>query len=389
MSEVNEMSRVVDRVTEQAESFFRLPETSDLPPERLAAVRAEIARRGSYSHTEQELAIGSKLAWRNHARCTGRFNWRSLTVLDFRDLRTAPDIAEACWEHLRVSTNGGALRAVISVFRPALPDGRRIRIWNPQLVRYAGYRRPDGSILGDPLHVPLTEVAMHRGWRGAGTAFDVLPVIIQVDGAEPQLFTPPDDAVLEVPISHPDLPWFADLGLRWHANPAISCLAMEIGGLTYTAAPFSGWYVSSEIGARNLSDHNRYDMLPAIAERMGLDTSTSRSLWRDRALVELNQAVLHSYREAGVHIIDHHVNSAQFITHVERERAQGRACPAEWAWVNPPLSASTTATFHRTYDAPSFDLRPNFVQQSGIEELVRLYDSRPWHRGREESVSCG
>ena len=33
---------------------------------------------------------------------------------------------------------------------------------------------------------------------------------------------------------------------------------------------------------------------------MGLDTSRDRTLWRDRALLELNVAVLHSYEKAGV-----------------------------------------------------------------------------------------
>src|SRR5688500_10344596 len=51
----------------------------------------------------------------------------------------------------------------------------------------------------------------------------------------------------------------------------------------------------TEIGARNLADPDRYDMLPTIARRLGLDTSSNRSLWKDRALVELNLAVLWSF----------------------------------------------------------------------------------------------
>ena len=94
---------------------------------------------------------------------------------------------------------------------------------------------------------------------------------------------------------------------------------------------------------------------------MGLDTSSDRSLWRDRALIELNQAVLYSYQAAGVHIIDHHTAARQFVSHIEREQAAGRQVPADWAWVNPPLSASATPTFHRGFDPPDFDLRPNFV----------------------------
>lgn len=33
-----------------------------------------------------------------------------------------------------------------------------------------------------------------------------------------------------------------------------------------------------------------------VAERMGLDTKTTTSLWKDKAAVEVNVAVLHSYQ---------------------------------------------------------------------------------------------
>ena len=42
-----------------------------------------------------------------------------------------------------------------------------------------------------------------------------------------------------------------------------------------------------------LSDHDRYNLLPAVAEMMDLDTSRNGTLWKDKALIELNIAVLH------------------------------------------------------------------------------------------------
>ncbi|MDX6430018.1 MAG: nitric-oxide synthase, bacterial, partial [Streptosporangiaceae bacterium] len=79
-----------------------------------------------------------------------------------------------------------------------------------------------------------------------------------------------------------------------------------------------------------------------------------------RALVELNVAVLHSFRTAGVTIADHHTESRRFLTHVAREEHAGRVCPADWAWIVPPISGSATPVFHRSYhDA---DLRPGYVQ---------------------------
>ncbi|MFI6901806.1 nitric oxide synthase oxygenase [Nonomuraea sp. NPDC050394] len=307
--------------------------------------------------TVEDLAEGCRVGWRNHARCVGRLHWQSLRVLDRRDARTAEDVARSCAEHLRYATNGGNIRNVMTVFPPT-----GVRIWNPQLIRYAGYRQPDGSVVGDPLNADLTAIAQRLGWQGRGGRFDVLPLVIEMPGQEPEMFELPSDAVLEVEITHPDLPWFAELGLRWHAVPAISNMAFELDGITYTAAPFNGWYVGCEIGARNFGDVGRYDMLPAVAERMGLDTRTSAGLWKDRALIELNQAVLHSYRAAGVRIVDHHVAARQFVTHEERESDAGRSTPADWAWIVPPLSASTTPTFHRSYSAQP-GLSPDFHYQ--------------------------
>ena len=92
------------------------------------------------------------------------------------------------------------------------------------------------------------------------------------------------------------------------------------------------------IGARNLADPGRYNQLPEIAARMGLDTTRDRSLWRDQALVELNLAVLHSFETAGVTITDHHTESRRFLTHLAREERAGRICPADWTWIVPPIS---------------------------------------------------
>lgn len=351
-----------DRMASEAIAFLTGPgaDANGDIPRRIAEVREEIARTGTYRQTYAEIALGARVAWRNHARCVGRLHWQSLKVRDRRDATTAEEVFEACVEHIRMGTNGGAIQSIVTVFAPREPDGAQIRIWNPQLIRFAGYRRPDGSCMGDALNADLTEAFQRLGWEGRGGRFDVLPLGIQMPGKEVELFELPPDAVLEVPLTHPDLPWFADLGLRWHALPVVSDMRMEIGGVSYPAAPFNGWYAGFEIGARNLSDRDRYDMLPTIAKRMGLDTDSTRSLWKDRALVELNLAVLHSFEKANVRIVDHHVVSKQFCTHLEREEQAGREVPTDWTWIVPPLSSSTVPTFHRTYE--NHDLRPNFYR---------------------------
>ena len=113
----------------------------------------------------------------------------------------------------------------------------------------------------------------------------------------------PGDAVLEVSIRHPDFGWFADLGLRWYAVPVISDMYLDIGGVCFPAVPFNGWHLCTEVGSRDLGDTARYDQLGVIAERMGLSTGSGQTLWQDKAMTELNLAVLHSFAADGVTII--------------------------------------------------------------------------------------
>jgi nitric-oxide synthase, bacterial len=331
---------------------------------RLWQIRHEIDTTGSYTHTIEELTFGARVAWRNSARCIGRLYWNSLRVRDRRDVTEPADVAAQCVEHLHEATRGGRIRSTITVFAPDRPDQPGPRIHNDQLVRYAGHRLPSGEIRGDGRYADFTDRAVALGWQRPDPPgrFDVLPLVISDGDAEPEIFGLPADAVLEVPLSHPDYAWLADLRLRWHAVPAISNMPLDIGGVTYPAAPFNGWYLGTEIGARNLVDGDRYDLLPVIAERLGLDTSSERTLWRDRALVEMVRAVQHSFDAAGVTMADHHSESQRFLTHLAREENAGRRCPADWSWIVPPVSGGLTPVYHRYYDEPDPSTRPAFLQ---------------------------
>jgi nitric-oxide synthase, bacterial len=328
---------------------------------RLSEIKAELQHQDSYWQTSEELAYGAKVAWRNSVQCIGRIFWESLTVRDLRHLSTAAEVFMALVEHIQLATNGGSIRPTITIFAPDR-GSQGIRILNPLLIRYAGYRQPDGSVIGDPEQVEFTELLQKMGWAGgAKTPFDLLPLAIQMPGQRPQIFELPPEIVMEVPLTHPDYPWFAELGLKWHALPAVSNLRLEIGGISYSAAPFNGWYMGAEIGSRNLGDTRRYNLLPVVAERMGLSLKSKLSLWKDRALVELNAAVLYSFAQHGVSIIDHHSASSQFIRHTEREEQRGRSVPADWGAIVPPISASATEVFHRNYE--NICLKPNFFKQ--------------------------
>jgi nitric-oxide synthase len=357
---------------EDAEVFIRQfaaeePDTSDLR-RRLEQIRVEVAASGTYAHTPAELAYGARVAWRNSARCIGRLYWNNLTVRDLRHLNHPDDIAHQCFEHLRIATNNGRIRPVISVFAPDRPGRPAPRLLGEQLIRYAD----------DPRSAQRAALAKELGWKGGESAFEVLPLMVEpAPGRSPELYEVPEDAVLEVPLTHPRHPGFAGLGLRWYAVPAVSDMSLEIGGITYPAAPFNGWYMGTEIGSRNLGDTDRYNLLPAVAALFGLDTTSERTLWRDRALVELNLAVLHSYQEAGVTMADHHTESTRFLVHIERESRHGRPVPTDWSWIVPPLSGSATAVFHRYYDSPDEHLRPAFVHRGSAQQANSACPYRP------------
>lgn len=298
--------------------------------------------------TFEELEHGARVAWRNNARCIGRIFWSSLMVRDRRELDDPDAVAEDLREHVRLATNSGMIQPLVTIYAPADAQGARVRLWNHQLFGYAGYgKQEDGQYLGDPKNEEFTQLAQGLGWQGKGTDFDLLPWIIQKRGEAPRLYPPPEDICLQVALRHPDLGWFAELGLKWYAVPILSDMKLRLGGLDFPAAPFNGWYMGTEIGARDLGDEGRYGLLPEIGRRMGLLDGKPEALWKDRALLELNEAVLHSFAEDGVRIVDHHRASSEFMRFVEKEKKAGRLVSGRWSWLVPPMSGSTTEVFHR------------------------------------------
>jgi len=193
-----------------AEEFVRLFHTENPtagPAEpRVAAVREEIARTGTYVHTHAELEFGARVAWRQSARCIGRLYWRSLHLRDRRHVTAPDEVAQECVGHLREATRRGRIRSTITIFAPDGPAGPGPRVWNEQLIRYAGYRA-GGRVLGDPRYVGFTDTARSLGWLPPSPMgrFDVLPLVVSGGGehaaAGPQVCEVPRDAVLEVPLA--------------------------------------------------------------------------------------------------------------------------------------------------------------------------------------------
>ncbi|KAG8719769.1 Nitric oxide synthase, inducible [Ceratobasidium sp. 394] len=347
------MERTVEEVWSEAEEYLaefykenKLPVCDLLA--RLREVENDIRRQGYYTHTYDELSFGVRTAWRNARRCIMRSQWSTMQTIDCRDVTTSEGMLEACFRHIETANNGGRVKPTTTIFPQKFPGQESGRIWNAQLMRYAGYKMPDGSILGDPMNVELTNRAIELGWQPKFGRFDILPLIVVPGGGqgEPVMREIPKENIHEVKITHPTLPWFEELGLRWNSHPAVSNLTLSIGGIDYTCCAFSGWFLCNEVATRDLADEQRYNVLPAIGRGLGLPLS-NRSLWKDRAVLELNQAVLHSYDLAKVTMVDHHSASDSFVRYYEQEIKVRGHCPGDWVWIVPPTGGSTTKVYHQ------------------------------------------
>lgn len=98
-----------------------------------------------------------------------------------------------------------------------------------------------------------------------------------------------------------------------------------------------------------------------VALHMGLDVRTPVTLWKDKAMVECNLAVLHSFQEKGVTIVDHHTASESFMKHLDNEVRLRNGCPADWVWIVPPMSGSATPVFHQ--EMALYYLKPAYEYQ--------------------------
>ncbi|XP_067140419.1 nitric oxide synthase, salivary gland-like [Centruroides vittatus] len=358
--------RTKEEIAEHAKQFLEVYFSStkrcnsEVHQKRLKEVLEEISQTGTYELKETELIYGAKLAWRNAPRCIGRIQWSKLQLFDARYAMSAEDMFAAVCNHLKYSTNKGNIRSTITVFAPRKEGKADFRIWNNQILSYAGYVQSDGSVIGDPANIEITKICEDLGWKGEGGRWDVLPLLVSANGEDPVYFKIPEELILRVPITHPNYEGINELNLQWFAVPIVSNISLDVGGIEFPACPFNGWFMESEI-ARDLVDEHRYNILEDVALKMGLKTISSSTLWKDRAFVELNFAILHSYQKANVTIVDHHYASESFMKHLAKEQTLRGGCPADWVWIIPPLSGSITPVFHQ--EMLNYKLRPSYEYQ--------------------------
>jgi nitric-oxide synthase len=350
---------------------------------RWAEISRALRRRNFYEHTPEELAFGARVAWRNHGRCIGRLFWESLEVFDCRKLTEPDAIADRMIRHMQDALGDGRIRSMISVFAPVEDTVLPAYIESKQITEYAGYTFDDGSVLGDRQNVEATRIAQSLGWQAPEPKgrFDMLPVIIRDRNDRRALFSVPPSAYREIEIRHPTEPGLADLNLKWYALPCLTAMILTIGGIDYPCAPFNGFYMCTEIASRDFADRKRYDLLPDVARVLGDEPeATKNPFWRDTALTELNRAVVHSFREAGVTMVDHHAASEQFMEFHRREQAQGRRVAADWRWIVPPQASGVCEVFHLRMT--NFHPVPNYynAETSDGRRLMPFYGDR--HRSR-------
>ncbi len=304
--------------------------------------------------------------------------------------------------HLNAAANGGRIRSIMTVFPPAGPQGLPPYVESPQILQYAGYLHADGRVTGDPQSIQNTRILQSLGWTPPSEPghFDLLPFVIREPSGRRLFYEVPAGLAHEVPIVHPEFAAIGDLQLRWYGVPVVSDMILTIGGIEYPCAPLNGFYMCTEIASRNLGDERRYNVLPAVAQALGLDSSKAATLWKDRALTELNVAVIHSFDAAGITLVDHHAASEQYMLFQRRERSAGRVPFGRWSWIVPPQASSSCPVFHVSmkdanatpnfYRSRAIDgktLRPDYTDEDQSRLLSRRLAIRrrmnAWRRARE------
>ncbi|KAL8932016.1 MAG: hypothetical protein Q9211_006580, partial [Gyalolechia sp. 1 TL-2023] len=437
-------NRAIAAVEQEAEGFLRelyrenFFNTKEAFTTRLKVVVAEIRAGacegkvretneqgivgGNWRQTPAELEFGIRRAWRNARKCIMRSHCEELKLCDLRNLTSSAQMARELVQHMGEAFNNGNVQPTAFVFPPRKINSRGPMIWNHQLLEFAGYEMEDGSILGDPVSVALTNEMIEIGWEPPSprTRWDLLPLVVMAEDDAPVMMEVPSPLSNLVKIQHPRyFDEFKRLDLRWVAAPALTRLGFDIGGVQYTAAPFLGWFMDAEIGARDLADTVRYNTLPDVARALGLLDGLTDGLEGledlpeyerlsilTRAQTELTYAVNWSYQQARVSMSDTLTASMKWCRYDDDFKAKnGFRLPADPYWLAPP-QGSIVPVWHRG-GAPNYQPKPmickhvqdplkawgrekrdDFVAMKTSNEVAIMPPKRPSFQGRSTTNDC-
>ncbi|GHP15261.1 nitric oxide synthase-like protein [Collybia sordida] len=332
------VNRAVDVVEQEAEDFLRELYQNNFFScevdfqERLKSVQLEVRNSsvtgvicetqeigivgGAWSQTQRELEFGIRRAWRNARKWIMRSHCEDLKLCDLRSVKRSNEMAMELVKGLTQAYNSGNIVPTVFVFPPRTANNRGAMIWNDQILSFAGYQAEDGTIIGDPKNIQLTKDIIELGWvpPQPKSRWDVLPVVVMAEDDEPVFVELPTNLRKLVEISHPRYKdAFQKLDLKWVAFPALSNLGFDIGGVQYTATPFIGWFMDTEIGIRDLANPLRYNVLPDLITTLYLNDKTSEYTnspknlatyellaMLSRAQIELNYAIYYSFLREGI-----------------------------------------------------------------------------------------
>merc|ERR550539_518134 len=133
---------LLTRALEYMTVFYNENNRKDELEARWAQVKESIEKEGGYQLTEEELAYAGTSAWRNAPRCPGRIQWKNLRLFDCRKMTDLNEVFAQVCNHIIYSTNEGNIKPALTVFPervPGQPD--KVRIWNGQIIMFAGYEQ--------------------------------------------------------------------------------------------------------------------------------------------------------------------------------------------------------------------------------------------------------
>lgn len=145
----------LEALQREAEEFCMLYHSEkklsdEVKDRRWSQILASIRATGTYELSSEELEHGAKVSWRNAPKCPNRSKWEELTVKDCRGITTNEEAFHNILDLFEESITSGATITRMAVF-PAKGSNQvqGPRIWNGMLLRFAGYRLEDGTILGN------------------------------------------------------------------------------------------------------------------------------------------------------------------------------------------------------------------------------------------------
>lgn len=119
---------------------------------------------GAWTQTHQELEFGIRRAWRNARKCIMRSHCEELKLCDLRHVTSSVEMVTELVRGVSVAFNGGNIQPTVFVFPPRNVNTRGPMIWNHQVLQFAGYDL-DGTVLGDPMSVEVTNAIIDLGWQ--------------------------------------------------------------------------------------------------------------------------------------------------------------------------------------------------------------------------------